>query len=318
MSQHSGAAHPGAVQTISPILAEPLEGRVTSSLAAFEGWLDRYGETSYDFQTFYAGPVGQWAKGFYYKNKKLGMLAVAPIIFCEAFAPSARRFFFIRQRFPIADAHYAMGYARMFRATGDPQIPPASGPLPRGTADDRLSGTLRPGLGISVRLGDDRRHHSAADAAHHDAAIRVRGVCGRARDRRRRQVAVSDALDRRARAAGLPGLRHRQWRRHLFVQHPGARPRDGRQCERVSSVPADEGCPRSQRRPLPECLEGQSALRVERAESRRLLVLLDGRKAQLHRSLSHVLRDEGVGQNRSAHQRRTAAARRSTRVSSTT
>ena len=121
MSQHSGAAQPGAVQTISPILAEPLEGRVTSSLAAFEGWLDRYGETSYDFQTFYAGPVGQWAKGFYYKNKKLGTLAVAPIIFCEAFAPSARRFFFIRQRFPIADAHYAMGYARMFRATGDPQ-----------------------------------------------------------------------------------------------------------------------------------------------------------------------------------------------------
>ena len=122
MSQHSGAAQPGAVQTISPILAEPLEGRVTSSLAAFEGWLDRYGETSYDFQTFYAGPVGQWAKGFYYKNKKLGTLAVAPIIFCEAFAPSARRFFFIRQRFPIADAHYAMGYARMFRATGDPQL----------------------------------------------------------------------------------------------------------------------------------------------------------------------------------------------------
>lgn len=121
MTQHSGAAQPGAVQTIAPILAEPLEGRVTSALAAFEGWLDRYGETSYDFQTFYAGPVGQWAKGFYYKNKKLGTLAVAPIIFCEAFAPSARRFFFIPQRFPIADAHYAMGYARMFRATGDPQ-----------------------------------------------------------------------------------------------------------------------------------------------------------------------------------------------------
>ena len=39
------------------------------------------------------------------------MLAVSPIIFCEAFLPSTRRLFFIRQRFPIADAHYAMGFA---------------------------------------------------------------------------------------------------------------------------------------------------------------------------------------------------------------
>ena len=116
-------AHPPdsdlVTQRASAILPDMLEGRVRSSLAAFDGWLDRYGESSYDFQTFYAGTLGQWAKGFYYKHKKLGMLAVAPIIFCEAFIPAARRFFFIRQRFPIADAHFAMGYARLFRATGD-------------------------------------------------------------------------------------------------------------------------------------------------------------------------------------------------------
>jgi hypothetical protein len=38
-------------------------------------------------------------------------MAVAPIIFCEAFLPAARRLFWKRQRFPIADAHYAMGFA---------------------------------------------------------------------------------------------------------------------------------------------------------------------------------------------------------------
>ena len=30
-----------------------------------------------------------------------------------------RRFFFIPQRFPIADAHYAMGFARLFERTDD-------------------------------------------------------------------------------------------------------------------------------------------------------------------------------------------------------
>jgi hypothetical protein len=32
-------------------------------------------------------------------------------VFCEAFVPSARRLFFKPQRFPIADAHYAMAFA---------------------------------------------------------------------------------------------------------------------------------------------------------------------------------------------------------------
>ncbi len=36
---------------------------------------------------------------------------MSPLIFCEAFVPSARRFFWRKQRFPIADAHYAMGFA---------------------------------------------------------------------------------------------------------------------------------------------------------------------------------------------------------------
>jgi hypothetical protein len=47
----------------------------------------------------------------YYRNPVLGMLAVAPMVFCEAFVPSARKIFWVRQRLPIADAHYGMGFA---------------------------------------------------------------------------------------------------------------------------------------------------------------------------------------------------------------
>jgi hypothetical protein len=89
---------------------QPVE-RVRESVLRFAGWLDRYGETSYDFQTLYASDLTRNAKALYYRNPVLGTIAVAPIIFCEAFVPSARALFWKRQRFPIADAHYAMGFA---------------------------------------------------------------------------------------------------------------------------------------------------------------------------------------------------------------
>jgi len=94
---------------LSASLGRTLQGAISKFIA----WLDRYGETSYDFQTFYASSVGQKAKALYYKQPFLGTMAVAPIIFCEAFVPSARRLFWKPQRFPIADAHYAMGFATL-------------------------------------------------------------------------------------------------------------------------------------------------------------------------------------------------------------
>ncbi len=88
-------------------------------LERFTAWLDRYGETSQDHQDFFASKVGRAAKAFYYRRPTLGKFAVAPMVFCEAFAPSMRRFFFPRMRLPIADAHFAMGFAYLSRATGE-------------------------------------------------------------------------------------------------------------------------------------------------------------------------------------------------------
>jgi len=92
---------------------------VRTALDKFVGWLDRFGETSFDHQSFYAGPVGRRAKELYYKNRLIGLLAVSPMVFCEAFLPEARRLFWKRIRLPIADAHYAMGFAALHRETGD-------------------------------------------------------------------------------------------------------------------------------------------------------------------------------------------------------
>jgi hypothetical protein len=88
-----------------------------AAILKFTKWLERYGETSYDFQSFYASSLGQRAKALYYKKPLLGLFAVAPMVFSEAFVPSARSIFWKRQRFPIADAHYAMGFALLAKLT---------------------------------------------------------------------------------------------------------------------------------------------------------------------------------------------------------
>ena len=96
-----------------------LDEKVADVLNEFTRWLTRYGETSRDHQTFFAGATGQAAKALYYRYKLLGTAAVAPMIFCEAFVPSTRRFFHRPTRFPIADAHYAMAFAFLFQVTND-------------------------------------------------------------------------------------------------------------------------------------------------------------------------------------------------------
>ena len=93
--------------------------QVETVLDRFVLWLERYGGTSWDHQTYFASPIGRRAKALYYRNKALGTMAVAPMILSEAIAPSARRLFSERLRFPIADAHYAMGFAFKARAYGD-------------------------------------------------------------------------------------------------------------------------------------------------------------------------------------------------------
>src|SRR5205807_7883186 len=96
-----------------------LGGNVSRVLANFTDWLENYGETSWDYQSFFAGPVGGRAKALYYRHRVIGTAAVAPMIFCEAFLPTARRLFHHPIRFPIADAHCAMGFAFLYQATGD-------------------------------------------------------------------------------------------------------------------------------------------------------------------------------------------------------
>ena len=95
-----------------------LINNIATAVDRFSCWLDRYGEVSYDHQSFFASKFGRSAKALYYRKPLLGTLAVAPMMFLEAFVPSARALFWKAQRFPIADAHYAMGFAFLSQILG--------------------------------------------------------------------------------------------------------------------------------------------------------------------------------------------------------
>ena len=95
--------------------------KVEAAVCRFTNWLDHYGETSYDHQSYYAGRFGRAAKAMYYRKPLLGTVAVSPMVFSEAFLPAARRLYWKPQRFPIADAHYAMGFAFLAGVLGADQ-----------------------------------------------------------------------------------------------------------------------------------------------------------------------------------------------------
>jgi hypothetical protein len=90
---------------------------VQKSVLRYIKWLEGYGEVSYDFQSYYSSDLERAAKRLYYKSPLLGTIAVSPMVFSEAFVPSARRIFWKPQRFPIADAHYAMGFGLLAKTT---------------------------------------------------------------------------------------------------------------------------------------------------------------------------------------------------------
>jgi hypothetical protein len=102
------------------IKSSQIADRVGRVLADFTKWLDMFGETSRDHQSFFAGRIGRRAKSLYYRNGLIGTAAVAPMVLCEAFLPSTRRLFHRPTRFPIADAHYAMGFTFLYQTTSDP------------------------------------------------------------------------------------------------------------------------------------------------------------------------------------------------------
>ena len=85
----------------------------------FLHWLKKYGNHSYDQYDFWATSYGQLSKKVFYSNKILGTPLVFPYVFLDNFSPRMRSKFRNKSRFPIADAHYSMGFLNLYKITGN-------------------------------------------------------------------------------------------------------------------------------------------------------------------------------------------------------
>ncbi len=95
-----------------------LHHNLHSCLRDFTEWLEKFGEISQDQYDFWATRYGRWVKSAYYSHAGTGVFLVAPLVFLDSFCPASRRVFRKMSRFPIADAHYALGFAYLHQATG--------------------------------------------------------------------------------------------------------------------------------------------------------------------------------------------------------
>jgi hypothetical protein len=88
-------------------------------LKYFLHWIENHGYYSYDQYDFWATTSGKLAKRAYYRNHMLGLPLVIPLQLLDWLVPSSRSLFAKKTRFPIADAHFIMGYLNMFQVTQD-------------------------------------------------------------------------------------------------------------------------------------------------------------------------------------------------------
>ena len=96
-----------------------LRGRVLAAVLRQAAWLESFGPLSQDQYDFWACSPGRRAKALFYAGSYVGKVAVVPFALLDTLLPSSRRLFRRRARFPIADAHWAMGFYSLADATRD-------------------------------------------------------------------------------------------------------------------------------------------------------------------------------------------------------
>lgn len=106
----------------------------------FVAWLRQGGFSGYDQYDLWAARLGLWAKRQYYRGSWTAKPFVVTLLIADWLAPSLSRRLCVRRRFPIADAHYLMGFLELFRARGDADHARAAVSLAEDLLGSSLSG----------------------------------------------------------------------------------------------------------------------------------------------------------------------------------
>lgn len=89
------------------------------AIRAFENWLERNGNASFDPYDIWGTGYGLKARRLYYSKPPLGLSMIAPILLIEIILPSLRRAFVKPKRFATADAQLALAFLNLHELTGE-------------------------------------------------------------------------------------------------------------------------------------------------------------------------------------------------------
>jgi hypothetical protein len=101
-------------------MSEVTADALLAALRRHIAWQERQGPLSQDQYDIWAGGLGRRSKRRFYEGRVGGRLACAPLVAVDALVPRARRWLRRPTRFPIADAHYAMGHLALRGALDGP------------------------------------------------------------------------------------------------------------------------------------------------------------------------------------------------------
>lgn len=94
---------------------QSLAAEALFAVSRFADWLDVQGPLSWDQYDFWASPSGRRAKAVYYRRGAVSLPLIAPFVLADTLAPSSRALAWHQTRFPIADAHFALGFCLLAR-----------------------------------------------------------------------------------------------------------------------------------------------------------------------------------------------------------
>ena len=130
-----------AAATSSTAAAQGLRAAARGAAIRHAAWLEAYGPRSWDPYDFWATRAGVRAKAVYYRHPRLGLPIIAPFVALDTLLPAARTAVRRPSRYPIADAHYAMGMCMLAREDGPAWLSRARGFL-EALVEERCPGEV--------------------------------------------------------------------------------------------------------------------------------------------------------------------------------
>ena len=88
---------------------------IKESIDLFQGWLNSFGDISYDRMDYWSSSPGILAKKLFYTNKVIGAPLALWGLILENFLPNLQKLYSTPHREVIGDAHFALGYLNLFQ-----------------------------------------------------------------------------------------------------------------------------------------------------------------------------------------------------------